>query len=217
MPKSSEWTPRLTAVLVTHEASGVDDTGIVGPYLESLGHRVVRHQVFATIETKDPDIGFPSVEGVDLVVVFGSTAHAWEEEHAPWVEQEVEWVRQVIDRGISFVGICFGGQLLATALGGSVRPVRDHEVGMLTFPTEHEDPVVGREPLGDLGGVSRAGQDGDGVSTGLVDRVEQGPSVGQCAEAQRRGRHAEPAGQCDERARTQLGLLLGRDGSYQDP
>jgi len=38
----------------------------------------------------------------------------------PWIRNLEEFVRTVADAGIPFVGICFGHQLIAKALGGSV-------------------------------------------------------------------------------------------------
>ncbi|HEY4583996.1 MAG TPA: GMP synthase [Acidimicrobiia bacterium] len=38
----------------------------------------------------------------------------------PWIRDLEEFVRTVADAGIPFVGICFGHQLIAKALGGSV-------------------------------------------------------------------------------------------------
>jgi len=38
----------------------------------------------------------------------------------PWIRDLEEFVRTVADAGIPFVGICFGDQLIAKALGGSV-------------------------------------------------------------------------------------------------
>lgn len=38
----------------------------------------------------------------------------------PWIEDLEEFVRKVADAGVPFVGICFGHQLIAKALGGSV-------------------------------------------------------------------------------------------------
>lgn len=140
MPTSSD--AARVAVLVTHEAAGVDDTGIIGDYLSARGCRVIRHQVFATIEATDPDVDLPSLDGVDLVIVFGSTEHAWEEKIRHWVDVETAWVRSALDRGIRVVGICFGSQVLAIALGASVIPTGAVEAGMLTFDVEDGCPVA---------------------------------------------------------------------------
>ena len=38
----------------------------------------------------------------------------------PWIESLQEWVRNAVARGVFLVGICFGHQLIAQALGGTV-------------------------------------------------------------------------------------------------
>jgi GMP synthase (glutamine-hydrolysing) len=52
------------------------------------------------------------------VVVTGS--HAMVTEHAPWSERTAVWLREVVECGIPLLGICYGHQLLAYALGGEV-------------------------------------------------------------------------------------------------
>ncbi len=46
-----------------------------------------------------------------------------------WLQPEIAWVREAVDRDIPVLGICFGGQLLARALGGSVAPGPKAEIG----------------------------------------------------------------------------------------
>jgi GMP synthase (glutamine-hydrolysing) len=50
-------------------------------------------------------------------------------ERAPWIDELEEFVRETARRGVPFVGICFGHQLLAKALGGDVG-VSDHGWGV---------------------------------------------------------------------------------------
>jgi GMP synthase (glutamine-hydrolysing) len=52
------------------------------------------------------------------VVVMGS--HAMVSDREEWSERTACWVREVVQRGIPFLGICFGHQLLAHAMGGEV-------------------------------------------------------------------------------------------------
>ncbi|WTW98490.1 type 1 glutamine amidotransferase [Streptomycetaceae bacterium NBC_01309] len=131
------------AVLVTHEACGADDTGAVRTLLAERGFDVTHHSVFPHGEARDAHHPLPDAESADLVVVFGSFAHAWEPRHREWVGTEVAWVRRVLERDTPFVGICFGGQLLAEAWGGSVEAGDGAEIGMLTFATDPGCPIPG--------------------------------------------------------------------------
>jgi GMP synthase-like glutamine amidotransferase len=52
----------------------------------------------------------------DAWLCTGSSASVYDEE--PWIEAAAGFVRDVQDAGVPFVGVCFGHQLLAHALGG---------------------------------------------------------------------------------------------------
>jgi GMP synthase (glutamine-hydrolysing) len=52
------------------------------------------------------------------VVVTGS--HAMVTERLPWSERAAEWLAGAVDHGLPSLGICYGHQLLAHALGGEV-------------------------------------------------------------------------------------------------
>lgn len=47
-----------------------------------------------------------------------------------WIEAELKFVKTVLASDIPVLGICFGAQLLAKALGGSVAPGPKFEIGM---------------------------------------------------------------------------------------
>jgi GMP synthase (glutamine-hydrolysing) len=52
------------------------------------------------------------------VVITGS--HAYVTDHEPWSERTAEWLRQAVARQVPLLGVCYGHQLLAYALGGAV-------------------------------------------------------------------------------------------------
>ncbi|PCR89085.1 type 1 glutamine amidotransferase [Natrinema ejinorense] len=63
----------------------------------------------------------------DGAVVTGSRSSVyWDDE---WMEPVAEWVDEAIDRGIPFLGVCWGHQLLADVLGGTVADMDVYEVG----------------------------------------------------------------------------------------
>jgi GMP synthase (glutamine-hydrolysing) len=64
--------------------------------------------------------GVPSLDGVDAVVVTGSTAGVYEVDDRPWIEEAKTFVRRAVDRGVPTLGVCFGHQLVNDALGGHV-------------------------------------------------------------------------------------------------
>jgi GMP synthase (glutamine-hydrolysing) len=62
----------------------------------------------------------PSLDGVDAVVVTGSTAGVYEADRHPWIREMADFVRALVDREIPALGVCFGHQLVNDALGGRV-------------------------------------------------------------------------------------------------
>lgn len=63
---------------------------------------------------------YPAVETLEAVMITGSAAGVYED-HA-WIAPLSDFVRRVHAAGVPMVGICFGHQLVAQALGGVVAP-----------------------------------------------------------------------------------------------
>ncbi len=60
----------------------------------------------------------PGYDEISGVVITGS--HAMVTEHLEWSERTAEWLKKSISKSIPIMGICYGHQLLAYALGGEV-------------------------------------------------------------------------------------------------
>ena len=99
--------------------------------------------------------------GFDAVVVFGAESSV--NDPLPWVRTELDFVRDVDAAGKPFLGICFGGQLLAKALGGEVHRLPVTEIGWyklrssspllpegpwLMWHEDHVTPPPGADVLG---------------------------------------------------------------------
>lgn len=69
------------------------------------------------------------------VVVLGADASAVDGGSEPWVADEVAWVRRAALAGVPVLGICFGAQILAAALGGRVHRMKTPQVGWIRTPS----------------------------------------------------------------------------------
>jgi GMP synthase-like glutamine amidotransferase len=73
----------------------------------------------------------PSLDGFDALMAFGGPMDVWQEREHPWLVAEKAAIRSwVRERQRPFLGICLGHQLLADALGGTVRKMEVPEIGV---------------------------------------------------------------------------------------
>jgi GMP synthase-like glutamine amidotransferase len=78
------------------------------------------------------------------VIPMGGNAHAWEADRVPVLASERRFLADAVDAGVPVLGICLGGQLLASAVGGEVHAADEPEIGWLDItPTDdaRDDPV----------------------------------------------------------------------------
>ena len=82
----------------------------------------------AAVHAGDP---LPAVESLGGVVITGSPAMV--SERAEWSERSARWLAEIVERdALPVLGLCYGHQLLAHALGGEVGPnPRGREMGTL--------------------------------------------------------------------------------------
>jgi len=87
----------------------------------------------------------PDPSGFAAVIITGSIASVTE--RLAWMETAAEYIRAVVASGTPVLGICFGHQLMAYALGGDVqRNPRGREIGTVALSTAAEDPIVAGLP-----------------------------------------------------------------------
>lgn len=112
--------------------------GVFRPALETRGYAV--RNVLVPVE------GLPADPG-DFLLIMGGPMSVNDRE--AWIEAELQLVKTALARDIPVLGICFGGQLLAKALGGSVEPGPKFEIGMGSVSLTNmgkSDPVLSAMP-----------------------------------------------------------------------
>lgn len=101
---------------------------------------------FTLKRTIVPQQGLPS-ESIDFLLIMGGPMSVNDPD--TWIAQELAFVQHVIVQGIPVLGICFGAQLLAKALGGTVAPGPIFEIGMVPITLTDAgkaDPLFGGLP-----------------------------------------------------------------------
>src|SRR4051794_28911732 len=116
-------------VILQHGPHG--PAGLLGEFLDDAGIAYLTHPAWAS---PIPDLG-----DARFVVSLGSQFSANDDEPA-WVPAEVAALRDAVAAGVPVLGLCFGGQALALALGGDVRRLPRPEIGWVAV--ESGDPGV---------------------------------------------------------------------------
>jgi len=132
----------MRALHVHHDANS--RPGLVAEVLADRGIDAVAHQVCATSGPQGSP-RFPDPAGFDLVVLYGSSWSVDDDRVAHWVRPELDFVRTADAVGVPVLGLCFGGQLLSSALGGTVGRTAHSEIGWMTVdpvPAPGPGPVI---------------------------------------------------------------------------
>lgn len=121
----------LRALIIEHERA--TPGGLVYDWLEDHG---------ASVEELEIDVDDREVDPLeyDLLIPLGSE-HPPYADHIPWIPREVDLLRRAHEGGTSILGICFGGQLLARALGGRCYRSDVSEIGYLPVRSRRPDLV----------------------------------------------------------------------------
>ncbi len=96
------------------------------------------------------DAHFPAFSTFERlgIVVTGSSSSVTE--RSPWMLRTEAYLREAVAQGIPVLGICFGHQILAQALGGNVaKNPRGREIGTVALeldPRAKDDPVFAGLP-----------------------------------------------------------------------
>lgn len=103
-----------TAIVLSHRGVA-DDLGLIGQWLDDHGwvtQRIWREDspTWSAFEPADDD----------ALIVLGSLSSVATGHCAPWAESEISRIRDWVAAGHRYLGVCFGAQALAVALGGHV-------------------------------------------------------------------------------------------------
>lgn len=115
------------ALVIHHDH--VSSAGHVGERLAQRGYALDEILVVPPERYGTPDVeaDFPGVGEYDLIVPLGAP---WSVTRMnSWITAELALLREARTRDVPVLGICFGGQLLAASLGGTVERAPRFEMG----------------------------------------------------------------------------------------
>jgi len=120
----------MRALVIEHEPDV--PAGLVDEWLAARGAVADLFRIAGDARDRDP------VE-YDLIVTLGSEAAAFDDT-VPWIAREQRLLRDAVDADVPVLGICFGSQSLARALGG--RGLRAERVEIGWMEIESSDPSL---------------------------------------------------------------------------
>jgi GMP synthase-like glutamine amidotransferase len=121
---------RVRALILEHERA--TPGGLVQQWLGERGADVDVYPI--DVETRDVD-----PRDYTMLVSLGSEFAAYDDS-IPWIPREMELLHRASSDDVPVLGICFGGQLLARALGGECYRSEESEIGWL--PVNSSEPEL---------------------------------------------------------------------------
>ena len=112
---------RKTALIIRH----VPYEGVAGfrAPIEAAGYEVDR------IDVSDPEFATLDLREHDLLIMIGGPMGVYEQDRHPWIACQLRRLKLRLDADLPTLGVCFGAQMIAAALGAEVYPGPAKEVG----------------------------------------------------------------------------------------
>jgi GMP synthase (glutamine-hydrolysing) len=116
----------------------VDTLGVAPQAFEEAGASV------HVLDALDPDAPRPALDEISGVVMFGGSMNVDETDAHPFLKEGRDLTREAVERGVPYLGVCLGAQVLARAFDRPVFPAPVREVG---FEPIRMDPAGAGDPL----------------------------------------------------------------------
>jgi GMP synthase-like glutamine amidotransferase len=136
----------MRALFIQHDH--VSPLGPVGERFADHGYDIDTVLVVPEERFSAPNVpfSFPDARDYDVIVPLGAPWGAWDDACiGNWLLPEIDWMREAVGDDIPVLGICFGGQLIARAMGGAVAPAPKGEIGWTAIWSDRPE-LVGHGP-----------------------------------------------------------------------
>ncbi len=130
----------MRALVIWHDAAA--SPGLLGDRLEARGFELARFVVVEDVSRPVYRGDFPDPLDHDLVLAMGAPWSVYDTATiGSWIGTELELLRRAHANGVPVMGVCFGGQALAAALGGRVERAPRIQLGWFPVHPTREGAV----------------------------------------------------------------------------
>ena len=119
----------------------------IQPDYRYLGPEIARLLPESDYQIYVDDTAVPDIDTYDGIVISGSTASVYDNGHL-WLDDQIRLIQTCIERKVPLLGVCFGHQLINTALGGTVEEDRRRSTFVEITDRDTGDAILdGVEPI----------------------------------------------------------------------
>lgn len=110
-----------TALIIRH----VPYEGVAGfrAPIEEAGYAIDR------VDVDDAHFPHHDLTRPDLLIMMGGPMGVYEQDQHPWIACQLRRLALRLEAGLPTLGVCFGAQMIAAAMGGTVHPGPHKEIG----------------------------------------------------------------------------------------
>src|SRR5260221_7832029 len=101
--------PRRRALVIRH--TPYEGIAAFGPPIEAAGYRL------EPVDVDDPAFADLDFDLFDLVIPLGGPMGVYQSDRYPWIDGEIARLSRRIAAGRPVLGVCFGAQMVAAAMG----------------------------------------------------------------------------------------------------
>lgn len=133
--------PSPSVLFIRHDQDA--HPGVVGTRLVERGFEANDLFIAPSHTETNPVIDFGDPGRFDLIVALGSVFSVYDTAAiGNWIGNELQFLADAHDRDIPILGICFGGQALAAALGATVEAAPVPEIGWLEVDSDRPEVLA---------------------------------------------------------------------------
>jgi GMP synthase (glutamine-hydrolysing) len=130
------------AVVIEHDPS--ISLGNLEPVLRDAGYSI------EVVDARSADFSAIDASSPDLVVVLGNDSGVYEKDRLTYIAHEEKWVADRLESKKPTLGVCFGAQIMASALGGEVYKGPTTQIG---YRSVEPTPAGANSPVAVFEGV----------------------------------------------------------------